>query len=98
MFHHNHWNSYSEERRAQLLAENASLKTELDRLKSTPVDPNYVPDGVDADLIYSDSFVKAAYGKEKTVEESSPWLTIFLLSLTAASFGTGVYFLFVRRT
>jgi hypothetical protein len=73
-FHHNHWGEYSEERRAKLLAENAELKAELDKLKDQPRDTKFVPAGTDPDLIYSDEFVEAAYNPEppKRAMERAP--------------------------
>jgi hypothetical protein len=96
MFHHHHWNSYSDQRRHELQAENAQLKAEMASLQNTPRNPNYAPEGTDPDLMYSDEFVDAAYNPAP-VKESSGGLAWLLAGIVVAGL-VASYFVFVRRT
>lgn len=99
MFHHHHWNSYSAQRQQALLAENAALKAEMARMAATPRDPNFVPNGVDPDLIYSDEFVNAAYNPAPApVQKKSVFWPVFGSILLLSALGFGTYFVFFRRT
>lgn len=100
MFHHNHWDSYSAQRREALIRENAQLEAELAALKGKPRDPNFVPEGVDPDLIYSDEFVNAAYNPTPVPVKDDSWgFGMWFLVLSGISLlGVGTYFVFFRRT
>jgi hypothetical protein len=95
MFHHHHWNSYSAQRQQALVAENAQLKAEMASMAGTPRDPNYAPEGTDADLMYTDEFVDAAYNPVE--KESNGLLTFFLVVLGLGGL-VACYLIFLRRT
>lgn len=96
-FHHNHWDEYSAERQQKLVAENAALKVELEKMKGQPRDPNYAPKDVDKDLIYSDEFVEAAYNPVEE-DEGVGFGTVLLVALGLGTIGLGTWFLFFRRS
>jgi hypothetical protein len=52
-----------------LVATDQQLETRLEQLEAQPVprDPNYVPPGLDRDLMYSDRYVGQAYSNRPTL-------------------------------
>lgn len=54
---YHHKDEMSEERYRDLVAKNAALGAELEKLKGQEKDPNYTPKGVDPDLMYKEEVV-----------------------------------------
>jgi len=98
MFHYNHWGSYSAQRQASLMAENAQLRAQMATHQAGgPPNSNYAPEGTDADLMYSDEFVNAAYNAPAPapVEKGFPiFWTLFGVSVA----GFATWFFLFRRT
>tara|TARA_Y100000034_G_scaffold133174_1_gene197960 strand:+ start:352 stop:798 length:447 start_codon:yes stop_codon:yes gene_type:complete len=100
---HNHGSSLDQARLNELYAKNAQLEAEVNAMKGKPVDPNYVPEGMDAansDLMYSDDYVAATSGYQAVPAAVPPaktgwgfWTWIMVLGVV----GLGVYFLFFYR-
>ncbi len=74
-----------------LVANNQQLGDRIAQLEAQhgPRDPNYVPPGLDRDLMYSDRHVKQAYSNRPT---ASGWLAFWLL---AVPLGVGAGYFFV---
>lgn len=64
----------------ELLAKNKDLEAKIKEMedKKIPKDPNYSPEGVDKDLMYSDEYAKSA-NKDSS---GDVWLITFLIALT----------------
>ncbi len=99
---HNHGSSLDQARLNDLYAKNASLQAEVNAMKGQPVDPNYVPEGMDKeniDLIYSDGYAQAASGYQAAAVPAKKgwgWVT-WLLLISIVCGGAVWYFFFYRR-
>lgn len=78
----------------ELVAKNAQLAEELKTLESQQLarDPNYVPAGVDPDLMYSDDAAK-----QDKEEPGFAWGTFFLWTLGLSFAGILVWMIFFRK-
>jgi hypothetical protein len=94
MWVYNHQSDMDSARYQQLLASDANLRAEIERLKASnaPVDASYVPPGMadNPDLMYDKSFVDAHRPKDSGI--SVWWM---LLGITAI--GGVVYLVFFRK-
>lgn len=52
---HNHRDQIDDDRYRELVNQNAQLAAEMNSLKNYPKDPNYVPPGMQRDLMYVDA-------------------------------------------
>ncbi len=91
---YNHRDEMDQARLEELRKKDADLDRRLSEMEKngTTKDPNYVPSGVDKDLMYSDDSVKTAY---KETHSSFPWFTVIMVIVLV---GGSVYYLgFVKR-
>lgn len=75
MWWYSHRNYVDQSRYNEALAQNAALKTQIMMLEQQKVtaDPNYVPPGIDKDLMYDDEYVQNVYNTQNQI---SFWLVI----------------------
>lgn len=92
---------------SQLSAQNAALHSQVNaqlmamNQQGVAVNPNYVPTGLDADLMYSDGFVEAATAPPVGNPRRSGFTTVFTFLAGTLCVcvlgGVTYYFIFVRR-
>jgi len=81
-----------------LVAENRQLEERVSQLEAqqVPRDPNFVPQGVDRDLMYSDRHVNQVYSNRPTVSgKVAFWVLAIPLGLGACGFF--VWLIFFKR-
>jgi len=103
---YHHRRDMDEQRYRDLLARDAQLEARVRQLEAEgrPVDPSYVPPGVERDLIYTDDYVNAVYNPQPVAEPQAsqdrelrhhfPWVGVLLL---AGGVAFGVWFVFFKR-
>lgn len=71
MYHHR--DSMDEARYREMLAKDAKLEAEIAKLKenSVPVDPDFVPEGMDKDIMYDKQFINASLGVDQDFDPSA---------------------------
>lgn len=86
------------ERYQALLNQDSQLETRVEQLEGqqTPVDPNYVPAGLDRDLMYTDEHVQHIYQNRPTTQGQVTF-AIFGWLLIACIVGCFIWLVFIHR-
>ena len=95
LFLYNHRSTMDSVRYQEMLNRDADLQARVAALEAqnAPRDPNYVPNGIDRDLVYSDNYVQAAYNPESS---SGFWKILGWCFLGGVGIWL-VWFIFFRR-
>jgi hypothetical protein len=86
------------ERYQALVAQDQQLETRVAELEAqqAPRDPNYVPAGVDRDLMYSDQYVARAYSNRPTTLGAISFWALALPTAAAVS-GFFIWLIWFKR-
>jgi hypothetical protein len=98
---YNHRADMDQQRYRDLLTRDAQLEGRIRQLEAEarPVDPTYVPPGVDRDLVYTDDYVNAVYNPQPVPRYyashgHSPAVVVLVIVVIV---GFGVWFVFFKR-
>ena len=102
---YNHRDQISDERYRDLVAKNKDLAAQVKALEDKKVakNPNYAPDGVDKDLMYSDDYVKQVQQDNEpkvdavAADDGFSWLSCILATLGVLGFGWIIYAIFIKE-
>ena len=90
--------SVKEAKEQEIISEKVSkLENEVEKLKGTPVEKNYLPANVSPDIAYSEDYLKSQKNKsyKNETDEGSGFLSIIIILLLIG--GLGYYLIFVRK-
>jgi len=81
-----------------LLDSNAQLASRVHQLETnqTPRDPNYVPQGIEPDLMYNDQTIKRAYAAQPTRSNQTAFW-VFMVPTTIGLSGFMIWLIFYKR-
>lgn len=93
---YSHRNDMDPQRYSDLLARDAQLDKRIHQLEveQRPVDPSFVPQGIDPDLVYTHEYVNAVYNPVPVPSHHRTWIVVLML---AGGISFGVWFVFFKR-
>jgi hypothetical protein len=94
---YNHWQAMDERRYRDLLAHDANLEARIGQLEAqhVPRDPTYRPDNIDPDLMYSNSYVEAAYNPQPRV--TAPLRALVTVLIVLGVLALIIWLVFYKR-